>query len=59
MREAVRANRAHELTRPDSPECVNRLDDVANRLDRTVDVVRKRAKRIGAYGYEPSPSLGE
>ena len=59
VREAVRANRAHGLTKPDSPEYVNRLDDVANRLDPTIDAVRKRAQRIGAYGYGPGPSLGD
>ena len=59
VREAVRANRAHGLTRLDRPEYMNRLDDVATRLDRTVDAVRKRAQRIGAYSYGPAPSLGE
>ena len=59
MREAVRAHRAHGLTGPDSPEYVNRLDDVANRIAPTIDAVRKRAQRIGAYGYGPAPSLGD
>ena len=57
VREAVRASRAHGLTRLDSPESVNRLDDVARRIGRTPDAVRKRARWIGAYG--PAPSLGE
>ena len=47
------------MTKSDSPECVNRLDDVADRLDHTIDAVRKRAQRIGACGYGPGPSLGE
>ena len=45
VREAVRASRAHGLTRLDSPESVNRLDDVARRIGRTPDAVRKRAHR--------------
>ena len=59
VREAVRANRARGLTRLDSPEYVNRLGDIATRLDRTVDAVHKRAQRVGAYSYGPGPSLGE
>ena len=58
-REVVRANRAHGLTKLDRPEYVNRLDDVATRLDRTVDAVRKRAQRIGAYSYGPAPARGD
>ena len=34
VREAVRASRAHGLTRLDSPEYVDRLDDVARRIGR-------------------------
>ena len=55
MREAVRASRAHGLTRLDSPESVNRLDDIA----RTTDAIRKRARRIGVYSYGPALSLGK